>query len=92
MENILMRFCRETNHCAVKTVAAKLDVTVDEYIGLETGEILLSDAQAKELGKLYNANPSYFAAEALQVDLLRTRIEIIKTLKAEINSLNQKTP
>ena len=87
MENILMRFCRETNRYTVKTVATKLGVSVDDYIGIETGEILLTEEQAKILGKLYNAHTSYFNDEAIQLDLLRTKIEIIKALKSKISSL-----
>jgi transcriptional regulator with XRE-family HTH domain len=87
MENILMRFCRETNRYTVKTVATKLGISVDDYIGIETGEILLTEEQAKILGKLYNARTNYFNDEAIQLDLLRTKIEIIKALKSKINSL-----
>ena len=89
MENILMRFCRETNRYTVKTVATKLGVSVDDYIGIETGEILLTEEQAKILGKLHNTHPSYFNEEAIQLDLLRTKIEIIKALKAKISSLER---
>ena len=87
MENILMRFCRETNRYTVKTVATKLGISVDDYIGIETGEILLTEEQAKILGKLYNAHTSYFNDEAIQLDLLRTKIEIIRALKTKISSL-----
>ena len=87
MENILMRFCRETNRYTVKAVATKLGISVDDYIGIETGEILLTEEQAKILGKLYNAHTSYFNDEAIQLDLLRTKIEIIKALKSKISSL-----
>ena len=45
------------------------------------------EEQAKILGKLYNAHSSYFNDEAIQLDLLITKIEIIKALKAKINSL-----
>lgn len=89
MENILMRFCRETNRCTVKTVATKMSISVDDYIGIETGEILLTEDQAKILGKLYNAHFSYFNDEAIQLDLLKTKIEIIKALKAKISSLER---
>jgi transcriptional regulator with XRE-family HTH domain len=89
MENILMRFCRETNRYTVKTVAMKLGVSVDDYIEIETGEILLTEEQAKILGKLYNAHTSYFNDEAIQLDLLRTKIEIIKALKSKISSLER---
>ena len=89
MENILMRFCRETNRYTVKTVATKLGISVDDYIGIETGEILLTEEQAKILGKLYNTHTSYFNDEAIQLDLLRTKIEIIKALKSKISSLER---
>jgi transcriptional regulator with XRE-family HTH domain len=91
MENILMRFCRETKRYTVKTVATKLGISVDDYIGVETGEILLTEEQAKILGKLYNAHSSYFNDEAIQLDLLITKIEIIKTLKAKITFLEHLT-
>ncbi len=87
MENILMRFCRENNRYTVKTVATKLGISVEDYKGIETGEILLTEEQAKILGKLYNARTSYFNDEAIQLDLLRTKIEIIKALKSKISSL-----
>ena len=87
MENILMRFCRETNRYTVKTVATKLGISVDDYIGIETGQILLTEEQAKILGRLYNARTSYFNDAAIQLDLLRTKIEIIKALKSKISSL-----
>jgi hypothetical protein len=64
-----------------------LVISVDDYIGIETGEILLTEEQAKILGKLYNARTSYFNDEAIQLDLLRTKIEIIKALKSKISSL-----
>ena len=89
MENILMRFCRETNRYTVKTVATKLGISVDDYIGIETGEILLTEEQTKILGKLYNARTSYFNDEAIQLDLLRTKVEIIKALKSKISSLER---
>jgi len=89
MENILMRFCRETHRYTVKAVATKLGISVDDYIGIETGEILLTEGQAKILGKLYNAHTSYFNDEAIQLDLLRTKIEIIKALKSKISSLER---
>jgi transcriptional regulator with XRE-family HTH domain len=90
MENILMRFCRQTNRYNLKSIAAKLHISVDTYRGIERGDILLTEKQARELGKLYNVQYSYFFREALQLDLLLTRKAIIRILKWEVDLLIKK--
>ena len=90
MENVLMRFCRQTNRHNSMTIAKKLNVSLDTYRGMERGEILLTENQARELGKFYKVHYSYFHKEALQLDLLLTREAIIKILKWENNKLNKK--
>ena len=88
MENILMRFCRETNGYSTKAVAAKLNIPIKEYRDIERGDILLTGDRAKQLGKLYKVPPSFFLREAEQLDLLLTREAIIQNLKEEINLLS----
>jgi len=90
MENILMRFCRQTNQYTPKKVADQLEITVDTYRDIEKGDILLNEKQARQLGALYNVHYSYFYKEAQQLDLLLARKEIIKILKWEINLLIEK--
>jgi transcriptional regulator with XRE-family HTH domain len=87
MENILMRFCRESKRYTIKTIADKLSIGVGVYKEMEKGEVLLTRKQAELLGELYNTDPSYFYKEAIQLDLLQTRMMIIKILKKENNLL-----
>jgi len=89
MENVLMRFCRQTNGHNSMTIAKKLNVSLDTYRGMERGEILLTEIQARELGKFYKVHYSYFHKEALQLDLLLTREAIIKIQQWEINKLSK---
>ena len=90
MENILMRFCRLTKRYTPKKVASQMGIPVDTYRGLERGDILLNEKQARQLGALYNVHYSYFYKEAQQLDLLLARKAIIKVLKWEINLLVEK--
>jgi DNA-binding XRE family transcriptional regulator len=87
MENVLMRFCRRTHRYTPKKVATHLGISVDTYRDIETGNILLNEKQARQLGALYNAPYSYFYKEAQQLDLLLTRKVINDILKQKINLL-----
>src|SRR5580698_7443797 len=87
MENVLMRYCRESKRYTIKTIADKLGIGVGVYKEMEKGEVLLTRKQAELLGELYNTDPSYFYKEAIQLDLLQTRMMIIKILKKENNLL-----
>ncbi len=89
MENILMRFCRETHKHTPNTVAAHLSINVSEYQEIETGKILLTKKQARQLGKLFKVKSDYFYEGALQLDLLLTKNEIIKMQKTQIEELKQ---
>lgn len=81
MENILMRFCREQHRYPPSAVAAKMKISIEEYMDIETGTTLLTSEQAKQLGKIYKVNPSYFSKEAEQLELLLLRTAIIKKWK-----------
>lgn len=87
MENILMRFCRQTNQLRTRAVASKMGVSQKTYRSLEKGDILLTEKQARQLGELYHVNYSYFYKEAQQLDLLLTRQAIIAILKWELDKL-----
>jgi transcriptional regulator with XRE-family HTH domain len=90
MENILMRFCREKRRYNIKTIAYKLGVSIEIYAEIEKGGILLTYEQAEQLAKIYNTDSYYFYNEAQQLDLLLTRIVIIKDLKFKIDLLQEK--
>jgi transcriptional regulator with XRE-family HTH domain len=91
MENVLMRFCRRTHRYTPKKVATHLGISVEIYRDIETGDILLNEKQARQLGALYNVPYSYFYKEAQQLDLLLTRKAIIDMLKQKINILVEKS-
>ena len=84
-----MRFFRETNGHTCKVVASHLDVSVSEYEEIETGKILLTKKQARQLGKLFHVKRDYFYEAALQLDLLLTKNEIINIQKGKIDELKQ---
>jgi len=90
MENVLMRFCRRTHRYTPKKVATHLGISVETYRDIETGNILLNEKQARQLGALYHAPYSYFYIEAQQLDLLLTRKVINDILKQKINLLIEK--
>jgi len=84
-----MRFCRETYKQSPDTVAAHLNININEYQEIETGKILLTKKQARQLGKLFHVKSDYFYKAALQLDLLLTKNEIIKIQKEQIEQLKQ---
>jgi transcriptional regulator with XRE-family HTH domain len=87
MDNILMRFCRESHRISLTKIAAFLNISIKEYQQLESGEIFLMRKQASQLGKLYKTKGTYFFKSALQLELLLIKIEIIKVQKARITYL-----
>lgn len=89
MENILLRFCRDTQGHTPEAVAAYLDIPVGEYYEIETGKALLTAKHARKLGKLFNAKASYFYEAARQLDLLLARHEMIKLQKEKIGELKK---
>ena len=89
MENILIRFCRETYKQRPDVVAAHLGINISEYQEIETGKMLLTKRQARQLGKLFKVKGNYLFEAALQLDLLLTKTEIIKIQKREIEELKQ---
>lgn len=83
MENILMKFFREQKKYSAKMVALKLGISTRSYMELEKGLTLLTRAQSKQLGEIYGVPHGYFYKEAQQLDLLLTRMTIIRLLKWE---------
>ncbi|HEX7906327.1 MAG TPA: helix-turn-helix transcriptional regulator [Chitinophagaceae bacterium] len=89
MENILMRFCRDTLGYTSAAVAANLGISLSEYQEIETGNMFLSEKQAWQLGKLFNVKKDYFYEAALQLDSLLAKKEIIKIQKTKIEELTK---
>ena len=90
MENILLSFCRNTQGHTHESVAAHLGISASEYHEIETGAILLTVKQSRQLEKLFNVKADYFYKAALQLDLIWTKTEIIKIQKEKIEELKQK--
>ncbi|MDR3713695.1 MAG: helix-turn-helix transcriptional regulator [Puia sp.] len=90
LENVLMRFCRESKKHTSKELASYLGVSADVYKKMEKGDLLISYKQAGLLGIFYEVNPAWFYKEAVQLDLLLTRMAIIKILKHKNDLLMEK--
>lgn len=89
MNNILMFCFRRTKKYSPKKVAAKLGISVDEYIEIERGLLMPTPVLMQKLGELYNVNGDYFYEAALQLeDLLSTRL-VLKILKNENERMNK---
>lgn len=77
MENTLLRFCRDMYKYTPTAVARKLRIDTNTYLRIEQGEVMLTNEQAKLLGKLYKADGDYFYAAGLQLDMLLTMKKVV---------------
>ena len=84
-----MRFCRETQKYTLQAVATHLGINLIEYQEIETGKMLLSKKQSRQLGKLFNVKGDYFYEAALQLDLLLAKNEMVTIQKEKIEDLKQ---
>lgn len=84
-----MQVCRATHRYNERQIAAKLGMTPEEYIGLESGVTIMTPRQAEQLSDVYNIEREYFLESAQQLDLLLTRAEVIKHKESEIERLKQ---
>ena len=87
MENIVMRYFRETYGYTPTEIAQNLGISPIEYQQIETGQQLLSESQAEQLALLFNVNKDFLLEAAEQLDLLLARNEIIKIQKEKIDQL-----
>ena len=87
MENILMRFCRETQGYTPETVATRLGISVNQYKAIESGKVLLTARLARKLGKLYKQKEEYFYAAGMQLEMLRSGNELIQLYKEKMKCL-----
>jgi transcriptional regulator with XRE-family HTH domain len=85
MENVMMRFCRESRKYPASKVARALGLTVKEYREFENGQKLITPADAGKLGKLYRVKWEYFYQSALLLEQLRSQAEIINVLKDKVS-------
>lgn len=84
MKNVLMQVCRAMHRYNERQIAAKLGMTPEDYIELETGATVMKPAQAEWLSDVYNIDREYFLESAQQLDLLLARVEVIKHQQSEI--------
>ena len=89
MENIVMRYFRETYGHTPTEIAQNLGISPFEYQQIETGQQLLPESQAEQLALLFNVNKDLLLEAAEQLDLLLARNEIIKIQKEKIEQLQQ---
>jgi plasmid maintenance system antidote protein VapI len=90
MENIMMRYCRDTQKQTAGKVATVLGISLHKYKQLEAGKTMMTAKQARQLEKLFNVKAHYFYQAALQLDLLRTTSELVIMQKQKIRELEQK--
>lgn len=85
--NLLMLYCRRTRSYTPHQAARLLGVTTVQYLDLESGNVLLDMAQARQLAKIYDSKADLFYEAAQQLDLLLSTRVVIKILKAENDRL-----
>jgi plasmid maintenance system antidote protein VapI len=78
-----MEFCQIQYKVSKETVAKSLKITLSDYDEMIAGKLLLTPAQAKALGKLYNADSTFFYTAAEQLDHYLTSLAIMDALKAK---------
>jgi transcriptional regulator with XRE-family HTH domain len=89
MKNVLLRVCRATHRYNERQIAAKMGMTPEEYIDLETGVTIMTPRQAEQLSDVYNIEREYFLESSEQLDLLLARAEVIRHLQSEVERLKQ---
>ncbi|OQP60363.1 hypothetical protein A3860_33835 [Niastella vici] len=89
MKNVLMQVCRATHRYNERQIAAKLGMTPEEYIDLETGTTVMTPRQAEQLSDVYNIEREYFLESSQQLDLLLARANVILHHQAEIERLKK---
>jgi transcriptional regulator with XRE-family HTH domain len=89
MKNVLLRVCRATHRYNERQIAAKMGMTPEEYIELETGASIMTPRQAEQLSDVYNIEREYFLESSEQLDLLLSRAEVIRHLQSEVERLKQ---
>jgi hypothetical protein len=87
MYNVLMEFCRSQHKLSKGAVAKSLKISLDDYNEIITGKALLSPAQARALGKLYNAPSSFFYTASVQLDHYLSTIVVMDALKSKHSAL-----
>jgi transcriptional regulator with XRE-family HTH domain len=89
MKNVLMQVCRAMHRYNERQIAAKLGMTPEDYIELETGATIMKPAQAEWLSDVYNIDREYFLESSQQLDLLLAQAEALKHLNAEIERIKK---
>jgi transcriptional regulator with XRE-family HTH domain len=89
MKNVLMQVCRVMHRYNEKQIAAKLGITPEEYIELETSTVAMTPRQAEWLSNVYSIDREYFLESSRQLELLLARAEVIKHKESEIERLKQ---
>lgn len=89
MKNIILVLLRHNKNYRRSQVAAKIGITREKYIAIETGEEMMSFEIAEQLGELYSIEGKYLYQAALQLDLLIARGEAIKNINDANNRMGK---
>jgi len=89
MQNFLMKYCRIASGIPPYKIARMLGIDTCTYKAIECGDILITPEQATLFGKFYTLVPNYIYQEALQTDLLLTKMAIIRILERKVQELQE---
>ena len=92
MENIILRFCRETQGHTHESLAAELGISVQEYKELENGKKMLTANHVFKLSRLFGIRGQYIYLAALQLDLLLATRETVDFQNEKIKELERRKP
>jgi len=89
MQNFLMKYGRLAAGLSPGKVARKLGIATSTYKAMECGEVLITPEQATHLEQIFDLMPHFIYEEALQTDLILTKIAIIKLYEQRILQLEE---
>ena len=89
MQNLLIKHCRIECGLTPSKIAAKLGIDVPTFKAIESADFLMTAEQAMQMGNILNVKSEYLYESAIYLDLLRTKIAVIKVLEFKIMELKE---
>lgn len=89
MENIILRYGRDTKGYTPEYIAAALGISVKEYRKLETGRRMITAPQVRKLEELFGIRGHYIYQAALQLDMLLATTETVLIQEETIRQLRK---
>jgi plasmid maintenance system antidote protein VapI len=89
MDNVLMRYGRESGKHSLRRIADSLGISVKQYREMEAGKAPISYQQAAQLGQLFGIGTHYLYEASLVMDLLSAKDTVLKLKKKTITKLKR---